>query len=95
MFGLVWNLLEPKLFVLRLIIAIYAIIYLKTQITLVLEGFRTNPQKCELFEFDFFSTKKNFFLWKFKKFTLFLKFELSTKFAGCVSPSRVWFGGTF
>ena len=30
---------------------IYVIIYLKTQITLVLEGFRTNPEKCELFEF--------------------------------------------
>ena len=34
--------------------SIYVIIYLKTQITLVLEGFRTNPEKYELFEFDFF-----------------------------------------
>ena len=34
----------------------------KTQITLVLGGFRTNPEKCELFEFDFFSTKKFFFV---------------------------------
>ena len=47
--------------------SIYVIIYLKTQITLVLEGFRTNPEKYELFEFDFFFDQK-FFFWKFKKF---------------------------
>ena len=57
---------------------IYAIIYLKTQITLVLEGFRINPEKCELFGF-FFRSKK-----KWKNNVNFKKKSKSSHFSGSV-----------